>query len=105
MNRTDTLSSLAWLRRAPLLFVLLSVRVADAQGPTPPAPQAPAVEYQSIFDRYLKYVEQPVAAWRESNDNVGRVGGWRAYAREAHRPDVPDAIAPAPASTGGGVAK
>ena len=22
--------------------------------------------------------------WREANDNVGRIGGWRTYLREAH---------------------
>ena len=27
----------------------------------------------------------PPLAWREANDAVERIGGWRAYAREAQR--------------------
>jgi len=38
--------------------------------------------YRSVFTDYRGLSEQPLAPWRESNDTVGRIGGWRAYARE-----------------------
>ncbi len=39
--------------------------------------------YRSAFDGFRRFADQPVGSWREANDTVGRVGGWRAYAREA----------------------
>ena len=47
------------------------------------APARPASGYQSAFDGYRPFSEQKVLSWRESNDLVGRIGGWQAYAREA----------------------
>jgi len=37
----------------------------------------------SAFDGYRPMNDQPVLDWRENNAQVGRIGGWRAYAREA----------------------
>jgi hypothetical protein len=45
------------------------VRAAD------PAAPVPQVSYRSAFDGYVPYREQPLASWREVNDEVGRVGG------------------------------
>lgn len=47
------------------------------------APARPASGYQSAFDGYRPFSEQKMLSWRESNDLVGRIGGWQAYAREA----------------------
>lgn len=46
--------------------------------------------------------DDPAIPWREANDTVARIGGWRAYAREAHAPS-PGASATArpPAPAGG----
>jgi hypothetical protein len=52
---------------------------ADSTGVTLPA----KVVYQSPISGYQPYVDQPVQSWREANDRVGRIGGWRAYAKEA----------------------
>jgi len=43
--------------------------------------------FHSALQNYRPYSEQPIQVWRESNDNVGRIGGWRAYAREARQAD------------------
>lgn len=43
---------------------------------------ATAAGYRSAFEGYRAYNEQPVQSWRESNDVVGRIGGWQSYARE-----------------------
>jgi hypothetical protein len=68
---------------------------ALAQAPVPARPAsgaasaAPAFQpasgsgYRSAFDDYRRFEEQKVLPWRESNDLVGRIGGWQAYARES----------------------
>jgi hypothetical protein len=51
-----------------------------------------------------------VGSWREANDTVNRIGGWRAYAREAKPPESPPpaangtaaAVAPAKPAAGHG---
>ncbi len=54
----------------------------DAKVATPP------VVYRSALVGYKKLAaESPPVAWRQANDAVGRVGGWRAYAREAQAPE------------------
>lgn len=37
--------------------------------------------YSSVFDNYIPFDEVPEIGWREANDNVGQIGGWRAYAK------------------------
>lgn len=41
-----------------------------------------ALPYHSAIAGYQPYADQPVQSWREANDRVGRIGGWRAYAKE-----------------------
>ena len=50
---------------------------ADASAPVPPA------MYQSPFADYRVLGEDKSTPWQEANDTVGKIGGWRAYAREA----------------------
>ncbi len=58
-------------------------------------PAANALRYESVFARYKSYRDEKTAAWRDSNETVERVGGWRAYAREAQQPDSTTPAAPA----------
>jgi hypothetical protein len=61
----------------------------DAKAATPP------VVYRSALVGYKKLAaESPPVAWRQANDAVERIGGWRAYAREAQAPE-PAASRPA----------
>ena len=61
---------------------------AQASAPIPPVAQPSAVGkaaptiYRSAFDGYSGHADIPVRPWREVNDQVGRIGGWRVYARE-----------------------
>lgn len=53
---------------------------ADAKAPQPSLPTK--LQYSSAIGAYQAYADQPVQSWREANDRVGRIGGWRAYAKE-----------------------
>jgi hypothetical protein len=65
------------------------------------------VIYRSAFDGYRGFTDEKSVPWREANETVGRIGGWRAYAKEAQQPSKPDTTASqpgattAPASSGG----
>ena len=51
--------------------------------------EVPAVRVRSSFAGYRGLADEHVGSWREVNDTVGRIGGWKAYAREAAQPDEP----------------
>lgn len=75
-----------WLSRPTssywLAAVLLLPSLALAQAPdTAPKTDYP-LQYSSAFSDYQAYKDQPVQPWREANDKVGEIGGWRAYAKE-----------------------
>jgi hypothetical protein len=74
-----------------------------AQSAAPAEPGAFAVPpHQSPFSGYRRYADQRVEPWRETNDRVGRIGGWRAYAREAAGEAPASASAPVSASPASG---
>lgn len=84
--------TITWLLSAGLL---LSASMAHAQptfGAVTTAPKTitseeSSFQYQSAFTHYHSFNEQPVLPWRETNDTVGKIGGWRFYAREGQQPD------------------
>ena len=67
---------------------------ATAARPDPLDPKAtvPALRYLSSFSQYRLLGDEKPVSWRDANDTVTRIGGWRVYAREAQQPD------PAPAA-------
>lgn len=73
-------------------------------NPTDPAAAAPPVVYQPVFGGYQPYTDQPVGNWRDANDAVGRIGGWREYAREVEADAAPGAPQPAGAKPAPGAA-
>ena len=82
----------------PLSLALLA-STASAQARPEPLTPIPAVklEYRSTLSTYKAYADQPVQSWREANDEVGRIGGWRAYAKEMRAGEPPNAGSSAPA--------
>ncbi len=52
----------------------------DANAPVP------AVTYQSPFAGYRVLSEEKITPWKETNGNVGAIGVWRVYAKEALEP-------------------
>ena len=109
---------LRWLVPAALCTSALAVQgqSAGSPGAAGPAPAArpdpldatasvPAPTYNSPFARFRSLGDDKPISWREANDAVARIGGWRVYAREAQQPDatppVPGApMAPKPGSAG-----
>lgn len=95
----------AWL---PTLLVCV-IPLAAAQtspsarsDPANPAARVPPAAYRSTLADYRRHAEQPVGSWKEVNETVNRVGGWRVYAREASQPDAAaSAPKPAPADHAG----
>ena len=73
-------------RTAALVALVVAPALATAQGGATPA--APQSVYRSAFEGYRSFADEPVRSWRDTNDTVGRIGGWRAYAREARSGDA-----------------
>ncbi len=87
----------------PVLSIVLLAGAAAAQAPEqPPQAASPVVlEYTSTLSGYKPYADQAVQSWREANDEVGRIGGWRAYAREMQAGEAPKDGSSAPAGQPG----
>jgi hypothetical protein len=60
----------------------------SAAAPDPIDPKAPvaAPVHRSAFDHYRRHDDLKPVPWRQANDTVERIGGWRSYAREAQAP-------------------
>lgn len=62
----------AWLMLSP------AVLAAEEKAAMEPELAAPFAQYQNFRD-------EPVRDWRQANDRVNEVGGWRTYLREAQQ--------------------
>jgi hypothetical protein len=40
------------------------------------------LKYASVFEQYRPHDDPAVKSWREANDTVNRIGGWRTYLRQ-----------------------
>lgn len=110
---------LRWLVRAALCTSALAVQAqgAGSPGAAGPAPAArpdpldakasvPRLTYSSPFSRFRGLGDDKPVSWREANDAVARIGGWRVYAREAQQPEATPSGTDAPmAPTHGGAGK
>lgn len=63
----------------------------DASAAVPPLVHTPA------HARRPALAASGAVTWRDANDEVGRLGGWRAYARESQSAASVPTPAPAPA--------
>ena len=75
---------------ASLLGMAAHAQPAAAPA-APPTPQPLA--FQSALQGYQPYTDDKIGNWKAANDTTARIGGWRAYAKEASAP----AATPAPA--------
>jgi hypothetical protein len=75
---------------------LLAPALCLAAAPADPAEakaQVAPIQHRSSLQRFQRQAEAPPIPWRQANDTVARIGGWRAYAREAQSQE-PAASAP-----------
>jgi hypothetical protein len=81
----------------PMAFAQTSSQPATPDSKSA-ASSAVTLSYRSAFADYRAYSEQPVVSWIDANEQVGKIGGWRVYSKEAHQSD--DAPAPVPGRQG-----
>jgi len=79
--RRSAFIGLAWL--LPVGSWAAPADPLDAQAATP------ALHYHSPLKAYQGFGEQPLHNWREANEWVGRIGGWRTYAQEPATQEIP----------------
>lgn len=87
------------LLAAALLLATASADGRDKADPLNPRAEVPAVRHDSALATYRPLGEDRTIGWKDANDAAHRIGGWRAYAREAATP----ASGAASASPVGGV--
>lgn len=66
-----------------------SLSVAAQTNVAAPAPvqmQMAPQPWRSAFEGYQPYTDEKQVPWKDANDTVGKIGGWRAYAKEAAQP-------------------
>ena len=83
-------------------FMALTPNVAAQEqstrpNPADPAAAAPAAKYESALTGYRGFREEPLAPWRDVNDEVARAGGHVGIMRGAgaHKPPSPAPARPA----------
>ena len=75
-----------------------AARTANPAAPADPrtgTARPPA--FNSAFEGYQPYTDEKMLDWKQANDQVGQIGGWREYAKEASRAE--DSVSPALGST------
>lgn len=104
------MSSFKFVATLVIAFAALPAHQSRAQGtpssaaapngvrdPGDPKAVVPPTTYASAFRSYRPNADVEPGAWRDLNENVGRIGGWRVYGREAS-PDT--GVPPQPAGHG-----
>lgn len=81
------------LRYAACLLAISAGPAFSATTESRPAPHeaaasVPTLHYESPLIGYRPLSDDKLRSWQEANDNVGRIGGWRAYAKEAAPPEA-----------------
>jgi hypothetical protein len=64
--------------------------------PADAAASVPALVHRSSLGDYRRHADPAPADWKGANQTVERIGGWRAYAREANAPAPAASAASAP---------
>lgn len=70
-----------------------SSSAAAPSDPSDPGAAVAPLSYRSPFAGYRPLGGAKVG-WKEANDEVGRIGGWRTYAREARASEPAASTAP-----------
>ncbi len=73
----------------PVLATAQTLATKRRANPSDPAASVPVLAYVSPLANYQRWSDVVPVDWRQANDNVMRIGGWRTYAREAREPAPP----------------
>ncbi len=68
-------------------FLLICSSVAAASEPIDIITRVPKQQYQSPLKGYQPSAPVAVGSWRQANDVVREVGGWKVYLRESQAED------------------
>jgi hypothetical protein len=85
------MKTFVFLCGSALATAALSAETPTAARRDPSAAGAPVppVQYKSPFAGFKALGDGKPVGWRQANDTVTGIGGWRVYAREAQQPDTP----------------
>jgi hypothetical protein len=45
------------------------------------------LSFKSTLSQYKPYTDEKTVDWKAANDDVGKIGGWRTYLKQANEPD------------------
>ena len=70
------------------LWAATAALAQTAPAAPPPQKKSPATSvaapsFQSAMDGYKPHKDEKTGSWKEANELTARIGGWRAYAKEA----------------------
>ena len=78
----------------PAALLLLAASLGNSQVSAQTSTDSPAPPpYRSVLEGYQPYTDEKIVNWKEANDNAGRIGGWREYAKEAGEAQTPEVAA------------
>ena len=87
----------AALSLATLGALAQSAQPASKYDPLDAKANVPPLHYRSSLPMVRASEADRTTSWREANDHVSRIGGWRTYARESQAAQTaPPVPAPAP---------
>lgn len=77
---------LPWMAALSSMAALTVSAQSAPQASTPASQAGPAqaAAYRSTLEGYQPFTDEKILPWKQANDTVGKTGGWRAYAKEAH---------------------
>ena len=61
---------------------------AERSDPLDAKAPVPAATYASPLAGYRRLGDDKRVSWKDANETVNRIGGWRVYTREAQEPDA-----------------
>lgn len=85
-----------WAIAVSALFAQPAMAQNTTTAAAPQIVAAPApLPYTSALQGYQPFADEKVRPWKESNATVEKIGGWRAYAKEAAEPEAKSSQTPA----------
>ena len=79
----------------PAVTTASSASATTASAPPIASGSPMPLQFDSVLSRYKPMTDQKLSPWREANDTVTRIGGWRTYLKESQTPDTTAPASPA----------